>query len=166
MESYFPQIGLKNFFQKWALYLLTFLTMFKWRIISRSNVNGKVHTFQKDFDDYDTYQEFITKNPEYDTTSLFRGFWNPWSTWESLFPVHTQSNTLLPANTKHLPEGVNLEKYEKRRLERRQSEAEKAEKRHSLEQTQSYLKNYLEENPDDSEAKDDLTKIEKELASL
>lgn len=61
---------------------------------------------------------------------------------------------------------MNLEKYEKRRLERRQSEAEKAEKRHSLEQTQSYLKNYLEENPDDSEAKDDLTKIEKELASL
>ncbi len=72
----------------------------------------------------------------------------------------------LPADTRHLPEGIDLEKYEKRRLEKRQTEAEKIAKRHSLERTIAYLKDYLEENADDSDAKSDLEKVEKELEGL
>lgn len=140
--------------------------MFKWRIISRSNINGKVHTFQKDFDDYDAYQEFVTKNPEYDTSNLFRNAWNPWSMWDRFFTPTYAPENILPANTKHLPEWIDLEKYEKRRVEKRQSETEKVEKRHTLDRTKSYLESYLAENPDDKEAKDDLAKVEKELASL
>lgn len=141
--------------------------MFKWRIISRSNIHGKVHTFQKDFDDYDSYQAFISEHPEYSTKQFFEDFWNPWSFLES--PSNRNSNShsyYLPNRQKFLPDGIDLEKYEKRRMERRQLEAEKMEKKNSLERTQEYLQNYLKENPEDTEAKDDLKKIEKELADI
>jgi hypothetical protein len=39
-------------------------------------------------------------------------------------------------------------------------------KKQSLESTVAYLKDYLEENPDDNEAKADIEKIEKELKTL
>jgi hypothetical protein len=125
-------------------------------------VNGKVHTFQKDFDDYDAYSEFLDANPEYSPRGFLESFWSPWSVLSS------QGATLppLPALTRYLPEGVKLEKYEKRRAEKRQSEAEKMEKKHSLERTRSYLADYLEENPSDTDAKSDLEKIEKELEDL
>lgn len=141
--------------------------MFKGRIISRSNVNGKVHTFQKDFDDYDTYQSFMSENPEYNTGDIFRSLWNPWGQLDRFFGIGngTQYETL-PAPTKHLPEGINLDKYERRRIEKRQSEIEKTEKRYALEQSKKYLEDYLTEHGDDSEARDDLKKIEKELESL
>lgn len=141
--------------------------MFKGRIISRSNVNGKVHTFQKDFDDYDTYQKFVSENPEYNTVDIFRNFWNPWGELDRFFGIGNGTHReTLPAPTKHLPEGVSLDKYERRRLEKRQSEAEKAEKRYTLEKSKTYLEDYLSENPEDQEAQDDLKKIESELQSL
>lgn len=65
------------------LYPFTFLHMFTGRIVSRSNINGKVHTFQKDFDDYDTYQKFIAEHPEYSNDRLFSPFLDPWSALES-----------------------------------------------------------------------------------
>ena len=139
--------------------------MFKWRIISRSNVNGKVHTFQKDFDDYDSYKEFVGQHPEYSPRSFLENFWNPWGTLDRYLPNYGDSR-LLPADTRHLPEGVDLEKYEKRRHEKRQTEAEKLAKKQSLERTVAYLTDYLEENPDDTEARSDLEKIEKELQPL
>lgn len=139
--------------------------MFKWRVISRSNVNGKVHTFQKDFDDYDDYRAFLADHPDYVPRAILGNWWNPWSQWDPLLPDF-QTNVALPADTRYLPEGVDLDKYEKRRLEKRQSEAEKIEKKHSLERMKAYLSDYIEENPDDTEAKSDLEKIEKELQSL
>lgn len=69
-------------------------------------------------------------------------------------------------NAKHLPEWIDLEKYEKKRLEKRQTEAEKYEKKQSLERTEAYLQDYLEENPDDTDAQSDLETIQKELKSL
>lgn len=147
------------------IYILTFSLMFRWRIISRSNVNGKVHTFQKDFDDYDTYQEFIGQNPEYSPRGFLENFWNPWGSLERYLPNYEDTRTL-PADTRHLPEGVDLDKYEKRRLEKRQSEAEKLQKKQSLERSEVYLKDYLEENPDDQDAKSDLEKIQKELKTF
>ena len=141
--------------------------MFKWRVISRSNVNGKVHTFQKDFDDYDDYQKFVGENPEYNPSRLFENFWNPWWFLWSHFPHGNElQNPVLPADTKYLPEGIDLDKYEKRRAEKRQSEAEKAMRRQSLERSEAYLKDYLREDPEDTDAKDDLEKIEKELKAL
>lgn len=139
--------------------------MFKWRIISRSHVNGKVHTFQKDFDDYDTYREFLGENPEYLPRAFVGNWWSPWKNWDPLLPDY-QDNALIPADTRHLPEGINLEKYEKRRTEKRQSESEKLAKKQSLERSIAYLKDYLEENPDDTDAKTDLETIEKDLQSL
>lgn len=139
--------------------------MFKWRIVSRSNINGKVHTFQKDFDDYDSYQEFVGQNPEYSPRTFLDTLWNPWSTLSRYIPTNEESY-LLPADTRHLPEWINLDKYEKRRLEKRQTEAEKLMKKQSLERSRAYLTDYLEENPDDSEAKWDLEKIEKEIEGL
>lgn len=106
-------------------------------------MNGKVHTFQKDFDDYDDYQGFLDCNPEYHPSSFFRNFWNPWATLDGFMTPRIGEMRSLPANTKYLPEGVDLEKYEKRRLEKRQTEAEKAEKRHSLEGTKEYLEDFL-----------------------
>jgi len=124
-----------------------------------------VHTFQKDFDDYATYQEFIEQNPEYNTQRTWdlRG---PLGFWDQFFLPQSGAGSTLPADTRYLPEGVDLEKYEKRRLEKRQSEAEKAEKRRSLESSRSYLTDYLEENPEDSDAQADLETIEQEIAKL
>lgn len=128
-------------------------------------MNGKVHTFQKDFDDYDSYQEFIGHNPEYSPRSFLDAFWNPWGMADRYLPFsdHVQ---VLPADTRHLPEGVDLEKYEKRRAEKRQSEAEKAAKKQSLERSVAYLQDYLSENPDDTDASSDLETLQKELSSL
>ncbi len=140
--------------------------MFKGRIISRSNVNGKIHTFQKDFDDYATYEEFLGDHPEYSPRNFLENFWNPWRGLERITPGGYTDTSQLPADTKHLPEGVDLEKYEKRRQEKRQTEAEKAEKRYSLERSKSYLEDYLKENMDDQDARSDLEKIEKELSVL
>ncbi len=128
-------------------------------------MNGKVHTFQKDFDNYEDYQGFLDNNPEYNPSSIFRNFWNPWSAWDRVLPNY-ENTRLLPADTRHLPEGIDLEKYEKRRLEKRQTEAEKAEKRHSLERTKEYLEDFLAENPGDPDATADLEKIESELKTL
>jgi hypothetical protein len=139
--------------------------MFKWRIVSRSNINGKVHTFQKDFDDYDTYRTFLDENPDYLPHATLWNWWNPWNQWNPLLPDF-QEVSVLPANTRHLPEWVDLDKYEKRRLEKRQTEAEKLMKKQSLERSRAYLTDYLEENPDDTEAKWDLEKIEKEIEGL
>ncbi len=140
--------------------------MFKWRIVSRSNINGKVHSFQKDFDDYDAYQEFVANNPEYSPYSFFENFWNPVSFLNQLQPVYWDNIRALPTNTKYLPEGIDLSKYENRRIEKRQSEAEKLQKRYSLERSKEYLEDYITENPGDEEAKNDMEKIKKELKAL
>ena len=121
---------------------------------------------QKDFDDYDSYQKFISENPEYNTKGLFQNFLGGWnSPFDSFFalPGGTQS---LPADTKHLPDGVDLNKYENRRAEKRRLATQNAEKRYSLEQSKAYIQDYLTENPDDSDAQSDLEKIEKELKQL
>ena len=92
-------------------------------------------------------------------------FWNPWSIFDRSYPAHTlESHT--PVDTKYLPEGVDLSKYETRRIEKRQSEAEKAQKKYSLERSKSYLGSYLDENPEDADVKLDLEKIQNELKLL
>lgn len=135
--------------------------MFKWKIISRTNVNGKVHTFQKDFDDYEAYQEFLWSHPEYQSHIED---WNPWRLWDQFLDLGESSQKVLPADIKYLPEGVDLTKYEQRREEKRLKARENAYKKHSLETSKTYLDNYLVENPDDKEAKSDLETIEKELS--
>jgi hypothetical protein len=124
-----------------------------------------VHTFQKDFDDYDSYQEFVGQNPEYSPRHLLESWWNPWVSFDRLMPTY-QESSLLPAHSQHLPEGMDLSKYEKRRAEKRQTEAEKLEKKRSLENTKAYLSDYISENPEDKDAQSDLEKIEKELKTL
>lgn len=139
--------------------------MFKWRIISRSNINGKVHSFQKDFDDYDAYHDFVERNPEYSPRQALIDFWNPWSVFDRSYPTQILgSNT--PVDSKYLPEWVDLWKYENRRLEKRQTEAENLQKKYSLERSKVYLEEYLGENPDDTEAKADLDKIQSEIKLL
>lgn len=138
--------------------------MFKWRVISRSNVNGKVHTFQKDFDDYDTYQEFVAKNPEYNIADSFQSFWNPWKMLDRY--VLTMNGMESQVDMKYLPEGMDLAKYESRRQEKRQKAQEQAEKKYALESSKTYLEDYLKENEDDSDAKADLAKVEAELKML
>ena len=141
--------------------------MFKGRVISRSNINGKVHTFQKDFDDYESYRSFIEENPDFNTSRLFENVFHPLQFWSG-FPF-TQNGSLLTNQstlTKYLPEWVNLEKYEKRREEKRIEQVEKAEKKQTLEKSKSYLMDYMNENPDDTEAREDLEKIEQELIRL
>lgn len=124
-----------------------------------------MHTFQKDFDDYDDYKVFLEQNPEYLPRAYLGNWWSPWRDWNPLLPDF-QETPLLPADTRHLPEGVDLAKYEKRRLEKRQSETEKMLRKQSLERSIAYLRDYLEENPDDIDAKVDLEKIEKELEGM
>lgn len=140
--------------------------MFKWRVVSCSNVNGKIHSFQKDFDDYDSYQEFIDKNPEYSSRMLTWNLWNPWRVLDWSQKVLGLENLMTPVDTKYLPAGIDLEKYETRRLEKRQTEAEKWEKKRSLERSKEYLEDYIAENPKDAEAKSDIEKIMKELKAL
>ena len=82
---------------------------------------------------------------------------------QSAYPDNSYS---LPTNTKYLPEGIDLSKYENRRLEKRQSEAEKLQKKYSLERSKAYLDDYIAENPDDADAKADIDKIEKEIKTL
>jgi hypothetical protein len=67
------------------------------------------------------------------------------------------------ADTRYLPEGVNLDKYEQKRFEKQIALEEKSQKQSSLERAKSYLDGYILENPDDTDAKKDLEKIEKEL---
>ena len=140
--------------------------MFKWRIISRSNINGKVHSFQKDFDDYDSYQEFIGVNPEYSPRNFLENFYTPWNLLNSFPQTLDAENRNTPIDTKYLPEGIDLSKYQNRRLEKRQTEAQKMEKKNSLEKTLAYLEEYLKENSDHTEAKDDIEKIKAELKNL
>lgn len=128
-------------------------------------MNGKVHTFQKDFDDYDSYREFLDHNPEYLSRAYLGNWWNPWAQWDPLLPDFQESTTI-PVDSRYLPEGVDLDKYEKKRLEKRQAESEKTTKKISLEKSKSYLEDYLTENADDRDAKNDLEKIEKEIKSL
>lgn len=136
--------------------------MFKWRIISRSNINGKVHTFQKDFDDYESYQDFIHQNPEYNTPRLFDSWIQPWAFWDNIFPQTYTPQITTPLQS-HLPEGVDLAKYEKRLQDKRVERAEIERKKSSLESSLSWIDKYLEENPEDQEAKEDREKIQKEL---
>ena len=138
--------------------------MFKWRVGSRSNLNGKLHTFQKDFDNYEDYRVFLEENPEYLSRAYLGDWWSPWAQWDPLLPDYASSTP--PTDTRYLPEGVDLTKYEKRRIEKRHGEAEKIEKKHSLERSRAYLTDYIAENMDDKEAKEDLEKIEKEIKTL
>lgn len=140
--------------------------MFKGRIVSRSFVNGKAHTFQKDFDDYDAYQSFVQDHPEYDSTRILTSLFNPWAHWDSPLASLSSPQRMLPVETKHLPEGMDLEKYEQRRAEKRKNEADKLAKRQSLERSEAYLKDYLEENPEDRDAQQDLKSIQDSLKEL
>lgn len=106
----------------------------------------------------------MNEHPDYAPRAYLGDWWSPWSLWDPLLPDY--QTPALPADTRHLPEGVDLEKYEKRRLEKRQSEIEKVEKKHALERTQAYLADYLEENPDDTDAKADLEKVKAEIIAL
>ena len=138
--------------------------MFQWRVVSRSNLNGKVHTIQKDFDNYEDYRAFLEENPEYLSRAYLGDWWSPWAQWDPLLPDY--AIWAPPADTRYLPDGVDLTKYEKRRIEKRHGEAEKTEKKHSLERNREYLTDYIAENMDDQEAKDDLAKIDTELKNL
>ncbi len=69
-------------------------------------------------------------------------------------------------DARYLPEGVDLDKYEQRRFEKQIALEEKSQKRVSLERAKSYLDGYIVENPDDTDAKKDLEKIEKELNEI
>ncbi len=86
--------------------------------------------------------------------------------WNQFQPTYQDTVRAIPGNTKYLPEGMDLSKYENRRIEKRQSEAEKLQKKYSLERSREYLEDYITENPDDTEAKKDMEKIEKELKTL
>lgn len=103
--------------------------MFQLRIISSSNVDGKVPTFQKDFEDYDSYREFMDQHPEYLSRAYLGNWWNPWSQWDPLLPDF-QDSTTLPFDSHYLPEDVDLDKYEKKWLEKSHGEAEKTEKKY------------------------------------
>jgi hypothetical protein len=61
---------------------------------------------------------------------------------------------------------VNLDKYTKRLDAKRALESEQAEKRDSLENGKTFLLDYIEKNPEDTEAKNDLAKIETEIKNL
>lgn len=139
--------------------------MFKWRVISRSNINGKIHTFQKDFDDYEAYQEFVQQNPEYNTSRFLDTWTQPWSLWDNFFSSSRVPEISAP-NTVYAPEGIYLAKYEKRLQEKRVERAEVQKKKASFEASREWLSRYLEENPDDQEAKDDLEKVKKEIEAL
>lgn len=139
--------------------------MFKGKIVSRTNINGKVHTFQKDFDDYDAYQEFLSTHPEFNQNLL--GAINPWRMLDRFMGFSTPLRSELPAESKkYLPEGIDLDKYEKRREEKRQKMLANAERCRSLECGKAYLEEYLAENADDKEAQKDLEAITKELKDL
>ena len=127
-------------------------------------MNGKLHTIEKDFDSYDDYRAYLDEHPEYIPRAYLGDWWSPWAQWDPLLPDY--ATPALPTDTRYLPEGVDLTKYEKRRIEKRHGEAEKTEKKHSLERSQAYLTDYIAENTDDKEAKDDLEKIEKEIKAL
>ena len=138
--------------------------MFKWRVVSRSNVNGKIYTFQKDFDDYDSYREFLDENPTYLSHAHLGDWWSPWAQWDPLLSDYQES----PDNgvNRHLPAWVSLDKYMKRLDDKRELEDEKTEKRESLASGKAFLMSYIDKNPDDQEAKDDLAKIDTEIKSL
>jgi hypothetical protein len=66
--------------------------MFKCRVVYHSNVNGKKQTLQKDFDDYDSYREFIDQNPEYLPLMSTWDWWNPWREWDPILPDYQKTN--------------------------------------------------------------------------
>jgi hypothetical protein len=108
-------------------------------------VNGKAHTFQKDFTDFQSYRDFMGQYPEW----YFGG----------LFETTQPEQFLAPANAS----GIELEKYEQRRKEKIAINKERQHKKNSLERVRNYLQKYLEESPEDMEAQTDLKKVEEEL---
>ncbi len=61
---------------------------------------------------------------------------------------------------------MSLDKYMKRLDDKRELEDEKTEKRESLASGKAFLMSYIDKNPDDKEAKEDLAKIDTEIKSL
>ena len=98
---------------------------------------------------------------------MLDNFWNPWSIWsDNTLPQLFASSHSPSLPAQHLPEGVDLTKYEKRFQDKKIQEHEKQQKKSSLEKTEQWLQNYLEQNPDDNEARDDLEKVKKEIEAI
>lgn len=55
-------------------------------------MNGKVHTFQKDFDNYEDYRAYLDDHPEYIPRSYLGDWWSPWAQWDPLLPDYAEEN--------------------------------------------------------------------------
>lgn len=157
--------------------------MFKWKVYSYSNINGKEKRFEKEFDDISEYNNFLANTPE------FSSFRSPsWGiSFDSLFDFntyldnffHSRFSPVDESTTKRLSQaeeeqifGIDLSKYENEIQRIEEEKQKKDEKKNMLEKSLEKLKTYLDrfkkEKRDDivKQIEEDIKKVEKDLEEL
>jgi len=141
--------------------------MFQGKVYSYQNINGKEKSFEKTFDSYDEYRNFMWGN---DSFSWFLG--SAGSMFDSyLNNFFDRKMTLGPGNEDmQLP--VNMNKYDEEIRKIDMSEQEKKRKREQLESAKTRLTEYKEKFQQSwkkdllKDVESDMKKIEDELKSL
>lgn len=147
--------------------------MFKGKIYSYTNINWKEKRFEKEFNNFEEYNDFLNSNPEFNTNNFLTGFDNYLENFfNSKFALNpTYENNL---SKKLLPESVdiNLEKYEKEAKKIDEEKEKNKQEKSLLEKTKEKLKWYLEKFKEEwkedlvKNIKEDIKKIEEKLKKL
>lgn len=143
--------------------------MFQWKVYSYQNINGKEKSFEKTFDNYDEYRNYMWGN------SIFSGFlgWNG-----SFFDNYLDSfldrrlalSSWSPPEENNLP--VDISRYEEEVRKIDMDESEKRQRREQLESAKTRLTEYKEKFNNSGkkdllkEVEADMKKIDEELKEI
>ncbi len=156
--------------------------MFKGKIYKYSNINGKEEKFEREFNDINEYNSFMSENPnllwfwEIDKSLWFSSFFDFNNYLDNFFdtklalssPNEQKKLNWTPDNV----EWVNLSKYEeelqKIESEKKKKQEEKWVLEKSLEKLKEYLEKFKKEWKDDfvKNIKEDIKKVEEKLKNL
>lgn len=139
--------------------------MFYARVCSCSrDRDGRVQRFDKSFSSPEEYRAFLTDNPGFRADRLLPRFgsfgWDDPTEYETV------------ADTPRLPEGVDLDRYERASREMELEERRKSQRKADLEAGKERLAKYLERfraagrQDLSASVEQDLRKIDEELASI
>ena len=147
--------------------------MFKGKVYYYSNINWKEKKLEKDFNNFEEYNNFLNSHPEFSPNNLLsfdldnylENFFNSRFALETPYSNNNEEKKLLP-------EWINLDEYEREAKKIDEEKRKKKEEKWVLEKTLEKLKGYLEkfkkENRNDlvEKIKEDIKKVEEKLKNL
>jgi len=156
--------------------------MFKGKIYKYSNINGKEEKFEREFNDINEYNSFMSENPNLlwfwtsNSDLAFNSFFDFNNYLDNFFDTKlalSSSNEQKQLNwTTDNVEWVDLSKYEnelqKIESEKKKKQEEKGVLEKSLEKLKEYLEKFKKEWKEDfvKNIKEDIKKIEEKLKNL